>query len=158
MQLTVCFVSCLLFHNICTFLQYPMFITLNFTLATNCAPILNVKMTNWLMTVQPPFLSVTCLLFHDCLKPSRTLAANRDDSPPTANGGCATGSAGATGGARGRSLNMEMKFVCGQCWRDGVVSEPDRALKYCMAKARHRWASTLHLTWEFLWLTVLLYD
>ncbi|XP_063078484.1 zinc finger CCCH-type containing 7Ba isoform X2 [Engraulis encrasicolus] len=72
-------------------------------------------------------------------KPSRTLAANRDDSPPTANGGCATGSAGATGGARGRSLNMEMKFVCGQCWRDGVVSEPDRALKYCMAKARHSW-------------------
>ncbi|KAG5832488.1 hypothetical protein ANANG_G00291690 [Anguilla anguilla] len=32
-----------------------------------------------------------------------------------------------------------MKFVCGQCWRDGLVSEPDKALKYCTAKARHSW-------------------
>lgn len=34
---------------------------------------------------------------------------------------------------------LEMKFVCGQCWRDGLLSEPDRALKYCSAKARHGW-------------------
>ncbi|XP_051988841.1 zinc finger CCCH domain-containing protein 7A-like [Xyrauchen texanus] len=35
--------------------------------------------------------------------------------------------------------SLELKFVCGQCWRDGLVSEPDRALKYCTAKARHSW-------------------
>ncbi|XP_067088667.1 zinc finger CCCH domain-containing protein 7B-like [Osmerus mordax] len=49
----------------------------------------------------------------------------------------------ATGGARGgggsKGLNMRMKFVCGQCWKDGLVSEPDKALKYCTAKARHSW-------------------
>lgn len=32
-----------------------------------------------------------------------------------------------------------MKFVCGQCWREGQVSEPDKNLKYCTAKARHSW-------------------
>uniref|UniRef100_A0A8C8F6Q4 C3H1-type domain-containing protein n=1 Tax=Oncorhynchus tshawytscha TaxID=74940 RepID=A0A8C8F6Q4_ONCTS len=40
---------------------------------------------------------------------------------------------------RGRGLNLKMKFVCGQCWRDGQVNEPDKALKYCTAKARHSW-------------------
>uniref|UniRef100_A0A8C8LNP1 C3H1-type domain-containing protein n=1 Tax=Oncorhynchus tshawytscha TaxID=74940 RepID=A0A8C8LNP1_ONCTS len=39
----------------------------------------------------------------------------------------------------GRGLNLKMKFVCGQCWRDGQVNEPDKALKYCTAKARHSW-------------------
>lgn len=39
---------------------------------------------------------------------------------------------------RGRSLNLKMKFVCGQCWREGQVNEPDKNLKYCTAKARHR--------------------
>lgn len=34
---------------------------------------------------------------------------------------------------------MRMKFVCAQCWRDGLASEPDKALKYCAAKARHSW-------------------
>uniref|UniRef100_A0A8C7TAZ8 Zinc finger CCCH-type containing 7B n=1 Tax=Oncorhynchus mykiss TaxID=8022 RepID=A0A8C7TAZ8_ONCMY len=43
-----------------------------------------------------------------------------------------------TGGG-GYSLNLKRKFVCGQCWRDGLVSEPDKALKYCAAKARHSW-------------------
>lgn len=42
------------------------------------------------------------------------------------------------GAARGRGLNLKMKFVCGQCWRDGQVNEPDKNLKYCTAKARHR--------------------
>uniref|UniRef100_A0A8C7TBN4 Zinc finger CCCH-type containing 7B n=1 Tax=Oncorhynchus mykiss TaxID=8022 RepID=A0A8C7TBN4_ONCMY len=37
------------------------------------------------------------------------------------------------------TLNLKRKFVCGQCWRDGLVSEPDKALKYCAAKARHSW-------------------
>lgn len=46
--------------------------------------------------------------------------------------------------AKGHELELMLKFVCGQCWRDGLVSEPDRALKYCTAKARHRcrWTHT----------------
>lgn len=32
-----------------------------------------------------------------------------------------------------------MKFVCGQCWREGQVNEPDKNLKYCTAKSRHSW-------------------
>uniref|UniRef100_A0A3Q0RR82 Zinc finger CCCH-type containing 7B n=1 Tax=Amphilophus citrinellus TaxID=61819 RepID=A0A3Q0RR82_AMPCI len=39
----------------------------------------------------------------------------------------------------GKSLNMRMKFACGQCWLDGLISEPDKTLKYCGAKARHAW-------------------
>lgn len=35
------------------------------------------------------------------------------------------------------SLNLKMKFVCAQCWRNGQVSEPDKNRKYCSAKARH---------------------
>lgn len=43
-----------------------------------------------------------------------------------------------SGAGRGRPLNLKMKFVCGQCWREGQVNEPDKNLKYCTAKARHR--------------------
>ncbi|XP_035510919.1 zinc finger CCCH-type containing 7Ba [Morone saxatilis] len=39
----------------------------------------------------------------------------------------------------GKSPNMKMKFVCAQCWWGGLISEPDKALKYCTAKARHAW-------------------
>lgn len=39
-------------------------------------------------------------------------------------------------------LRLTMKFVCGQCWSVGLPSEPDKALKYCSAKARHRCART----------------
>ncbi|PWA33179.1 hypothetical protein CCH79_00013707 [Gambusia affinis] len=39
----------------------------------------------------------------------------------------------------GASLNMKMKFACSHCWRDGLISEPDKGLKYCTAKARHAW-------------------
>ncbi|XP_024141599.1 zinc finger CCCH domain-containing protein 7B isoform X2 [Oryzias melastigma] len=46
---------------------------------------------------------------------------------------------GMLGGGRGRPLNLKMKFVCGQCWREGQVNEPDKNLKYCTAKARHSW-------------------
>ncbi|KAM9745753.1 zinc finger CCCH domain-containing protein 7B-like isoform 1-T2 [Menidia menidia] len=42
-------------------------------------------------------------------------------------------------GGFGKTLNMKMKFACAQCWRDGLISEPDKALKYCSAKARHMW-------------------
>lgn len=35
------------------------------------------------------------------------------------------------------SLNMEIKFVCAQCLRNGQVIEPDRNRKYCSAKAQH---------------------
>nr|XP_045017450.1 zinc finger CCCH domain-containing protein 7A isoform X2 [Jaculus jaculus] len=37
------------------------------------------------------------------------------------------------------SLNMEIKFVCAQCLRNGQVIEPDKNRKYCSAKARHSW-------------------
>ncbi|XP_073692616.1 zinc finger CCCH-type containing 7Ba [Garra rufa] len=49
-----------------------------------------------------------------------------------------TGSPEATE-VKGQGLELMMKFACSQCWRDGLVSEPDRALKYCSAKARHSW-------------------
>lgn len=54
------------------------------------------------------------------------------------------GGLGAMAG-RGRPLNLKMKFVCGQCWREGQVNEPDKNLKYCTAKARHRWGLFLTL-------------
>lgn len=53
-------------------------------------------------------------------------------------GGIGGGGNNLKGGGDGRGLNLKMKFVCGQCWRDGQVNEPDKALKYCTAKARHR--------------------
>lgn len=58
-------------------------------------------------------------------------------------GGSSMGGMGGVSGmgagpGRGRGLNLKMKFVCGQCWRDGQVNEPDKNLKYCTAKARHR--------------------
>ncbi|XP_043567913.1 zinc finger CCCH domain-containing protein 7A isoform X2 [Chiloscyllium plagiosum] len=40
---------------------------------------------------------------------------------------------------KSRNLNLKLKFVCGQCWRHGQVSEPDKNRKYCNAKARHPW-------------------
>ncbi|XP_072889563.1 zinc finger CCCH domain-containing protein 7B [Hemitrygon akajei] len=40
---------------------------------------------------------------------------------------------------KANSLDMKMKFVCGQCWRNGQVVEPDKSLKYCSAKIRHGW-------------------
>ncbi|KAK9978619.1 hypothetical protein ABG768_020363 [Culter alburnus] len=49
-----------------------------------------------------------------------------------------TGSADAAE-VKGHRLELMMKFVCGQCWKDGLLSEPDRALKYCTSKARHSW-------------------
>lgn len=36
-------------------------------------------------------------------------------------------------------MNMKLKLACAQCWRDGLISEPDKAIKYCTAKARHTW-------------------
>ncbi|XP_006798240.1 zinc finger CCCH domain-containing protein 7A isoform X2 [Neolamprologus brichardi] len=36
--------------------------------------------------------------------------------------------------------NLKMMFVCGQCWRNGQLSEADKNKKYCTAKARHTWA------------------
>ncbi|XP_036421907.1 zinc finger CCCH-type containing 7Ba isoform X2 [Colossoma macropomum] len=38
-----------------------------------------------------------------------------------------------------KDLRLMMKFVCGQCWKDGLMSEPDKTQKYCSAKARHSW-------------------
>ncbi|KAM3914150.1 zinc finger CCCH domain-containing protein 7B isoform 5-T7 [Leptodactylus fuscus] len=38
-----------------------------------------------------------------------------------------------------KALDMKMKFVCGQCLRNGREIEVDRDGKYCTAKARHSW-------------------
>ncbi|XP_040262728.1 zinc finger CCCH domain-containing protein 7B isoform X3 [Bufo bufo] len=38
-----------------------------------------------------------------------------------------------------KPLDMKMKFVCGQCLRNGREIEADRDEKYCTAKARHSW-------------------
>ncbi|XP_075686233.1 zinc finger CCCH domain-containing protein 7A isoform X2 [Rhinoderma darwinii] len=35
--------------------------------------------------------------------------------------------------------HFNIKFVCGQCWRNGQVIEADKNRKYCSAKARHTW-------------------
>uniref|UniRef100_A0A665SUK6 Zinc finger CCCH domain-containing protein 7A-like n=1 Tax=Echeneis naucrates TaxID=173247 RepID=A0A665SUK6_ECHNA len=39
----------------------------------------------------------------------------------------------------GKVLNKKMKFSCAQCWCDGLISEPDKSLKYCTAKTKHKW-------------------
>lgn len=52
-------------------------------------------------------------------------------------GGGSKSKGGGGGGSAGKNLNMTMKFACSFCWRDGLISEPDKALKYCNAKARH---------------------
>ncbi|KAJ8251603.1 hypothetical protein GJAV_G00223120 [Gymnothorax javanicus] len=70
-------------------------------------------------------------------RPVHTPAANNVSSG--GDGGSPGGGGGGGGSGRARGLNLKMKFVCGQCWRDGLVSEPDKALKYCTAKARHSW-------------------
>ncbi|KAK2836639.1 hypothetical protein Q7C36_014508 [Tachysurus vachellii] len=36
--------------------------------------------------------------------------------------------------------NLKLQFVCGQCWRNGQLSEADKQKKYCSAKARHPWS------------------
>ncbi|XP_057717534.1 zinc finger CCCH domain-containing protein 7B-like isoform X2 [Corythoichthys intestinalis] len=50
----------------------------------------------------------------------------------------ATNSVGASNG-KSLNMNMKMKFVCAKCFQNGLVSTPDRALKYCSAKAKHTW-------------------
>uniref|UniRef100_A0A8C3SCS0 Zinc finger CCCH-type containing 7B n=1 Tax=Chelydra serpentina TaxID=8475 RepID=A0A8C3SCS0_CHESE len=51
----------------------------------------------------------------------------------------ATSSTAAPRAPTSSSFDLQMKFVCGQCWRNGQVVEPDKDLKYCSAKARHCW-------------------
>ncbi|XP_074552268.1 zinc finger CCCH domain-containing protein 7B-like isoform X2 [Halichoeres trimaculatus] len=62
---------------------------------------------------------------------ARRLSPGNEGSKPRGGGG--------GGGAR-KTLNMRMKFVCAQCWQGCNVSEPDKSLKHCTAKARHPWA------------------
>lgn len=66
-------------------------------------------------------------------------------------GGGGTGGGGLVGCGRGRGLNLKMKFVCGQCWREGQVNEPDKSLKYCTAKAKHRFAS-----FQYIYIVIML--
>lgn len=67
-----------------------------------------------------------------CNKPTAAKCKSPIKAKETA--GKATGSA-ESAGVKGQGL--EMKFVCSQCWKDGLLSEPDRTLKYCSSKARH---------------------
>ncbi|XP_026877845.2 zinc finger CCCH-type containing 7Ba isoform X1 [Electrophorus electricus] len=60
---------------------------------------------------------------------------NRKAVPVQTSGSATAGAASVSG----QAIHLLMKFVCGQCWRDGLVSEADKALKYCSAKARHSW-------------------
>ncbi|XP_030649950.1 zinc finger CCCH-type containing 7Ba [Chanos chanos] len=56
--------------------------------------------------------------------------------------GSAVAGGGSDGQVKGQGLHhlqLKMKFVCGQCWTDGLLSEPDKTLKYCSSKARHSW-------------------
>eukprot|EP00070_Physeter_catodon_P032234 XP_028339128.1 zinc finger CCCH domain-containing protein 7B isoform X2 [Physeter catodon] len=56
-----------------------------------------------------------------------------------AHAGKASSSLGAPRTHGPSACDLQMKFVCGQCWRNGQVVEPDKDLKYCSAKARHCW-------------------
>uniref|UniRef100_A0A2R9AXV9 Zinc finger CCCH-type containing 7B n=1 Tax=Pan paniscus TaxID=9597 RepID=A0A2R9AXV9_PANPA len=56
-----------------------------------------------------------------------------------AHAGKASSSMGAPRTHGPSTFDLQMKFVCGQCWRNGQVVEPDKDLKYCSAKARHCW-------------------
>ncbi|XP_013008482.1 zinc finger CCCH domain-containing protein 7B isoform X1 [Cavia porcellus] len=56
-----------------------------------------------------------------------------------AHAGKASSSSGAPRTHGPSTFDLQMKFVCGQCWRNGQVVEPDKDLKYCSAKARHCW-------------------
>ncbi|XP_006917446.2 zinc finger CCCH domain-containing protein 7B isoform X2 [Pteropus alecto] len=56
-----------------------------------------------------------------------------------AHAGKASSSLGASRAHGPSTFDLQMKFVCGQCWRNGQVVEPDKDLKYCSAKARHCW-------------------
>ncbi|XP_010632770.1 zinc finger CCCH domain-containing protein 7B, partial [Fukomys damarensis] len=56
-----------------------------------------------------------------------------------AHAGKASGGSGALRTHGPSTFDLQMKFVCGQCWRNGQVVEPDKDLKYCSAKARHCW-------------------
>ncbi|XP_020643519.2 zinc finger CCCH domain-containing protein 7B isoform X1 [Pogona vitticeps] len=51
----------------------------------------------------------------------------------------ASSSMASTRTSTSNTFDLQMKFVCGQCWRNGQVVEPDKDLKYCSAKARHCW-------------------
>ncbi|XP_062443338.1 zinc finger CCCH domain-containing protein 7B isoform X6 [Rhea pennata] len=50
-----------------------------------------------------------------------------------------TNSMASTRAPTSSTFDLQMKFVCGQCWRNGQLVEPDKDLKYCSAKARHCW-------------------
>ncbi|XP_078274305.1 zinc finger CCCH domain-containing protein 7A isoform X3 [Rhinoraja longicauda] len=43
------------------------------------------------------------------------------------------------GVSKSKNPNLKLMFVCGQCWGNGQVSEPDKNRKYCNTKARHLW-------------------
>ncbi|KAL7868978.1 hypothetical protein AOLI_G00129660 [Acnodon oligacanthus] len=79
---------------------------------------------------------------HQTSSSSNAVSSGGVGSGGMAGGGSDSIGGGGSGGGscgRARGLNLKMKFVCGQCWREGQVNEPDKALKYCTAKAKHSW-------------------
>ncbi|XP_051522856.1 zinc finger CCCH domain-containing protein 7B-like isoform X1 [Myxocyprinus asiaticus] len=73
------------------------------------------------------------------LGPHHPTSISSNSSAVVSGGGDNSIGGGLVGCGRGRGLNLKLKFVCGQCWREGQVNEPDKSLKYCTAKARHSW-------------------
>ncbi|TRY88385.1 hypothetical protein DNTS_018300 [Danionella cerebrum] len=68
---------------------------------------------------------------------------NKSSSPTKAqqlNGKAGLAQETGSAGVSGRGPAVIMRFVCAQCWRDGLPREPDPSLKYCSAKARHSWS------------------
>lgn len=63
-------------------------------------------------------------------KKSKLSGGGYENKPKGATGG---------GGGAGTNLDMKMKFACAYCWRDGLISEPDKSLKHCSSRARHAW-------------------
>ncbi|KAL0992946.1 hypothetical protein UPYG_G00101340 [Umbra pygmaea] len=59
--------------------------------------------------------------------------------PPSSSSGDENHRGGRGGRGGSNKMNFKMNFVCGQCWSNGLISEPDKTFKYCTAKARHSW-------------------
>ncbi|XP_069557431.1 zinc finger CCCH domain-containing protein 7B-like [Brachyistius frenatus] len=82
-------------------------------------------------------VKVSMKYYNNLEQPSSKQKGNRLSSG--GGGGKPRAGGGGGAGAAGKTLNLKMTFACAQCWRGSLVSEPDKALKYCTAKARHAW-------------------
>ncbi|XP_061701933.1 zinc finger CCCH domain-containing protein 7B-like isoform X3 [Syngnathoides biaculeatus] len=64
---------------------------------------------------------------------------HEEEEQKTGNGRSSKAAANGEGTPKGKSLNMKMKFVCAECLRGGVITMPDKALKFCATRAKHPW-------------------